>query len=245
MEYRKRIYENYVSSHFGYMHSLKEEEYKLYAKAAKVRYKDLLPQDKSANIIDIACGGGQFLYFLQLQGYVNTQGIDISQEQLDVARKMGVKRLQKADFEEYLPDSLGKFDMIIANDIIEHLTKDEVLNFFDIIYNSLKSGGHVLISTLNSSGSFSGRNRYCDFTHEQGFTPGSLSQVLRVCNFKNIKVCGEEPVIYDLRSFIRAVLWRVMKSIIKFYLIIERGTGRGLWKKDYILESRMFVVAEK
>jgi len=245
MNYRKRIYESFVSKHWAYTHSLKEEEYELYAKSAKKRYENILLQDKGANIIDIACGGGHFLYFLQQQGYIHTQGIDISQEQLDVAEKMGVKNLQKEDFGEYLPKCLGKFDMIIANDIIEHLTKDEVLNFLDTIYNSLKPRGHILIGVPNVQCLFSGKPRYCDFTHEQGFTPGSLSQVLRICDFQNIKVYGEEPVIHDLRSFIRAMLWQIVKSILKVYLIIESGTGRGLWKKDYILEPKMFAVGEK
>jgi hypothetical protein len=135
--------------------------------------------------------------------------------------------------------------MIIANDIIEHLAKDEVLNFLDSIYNSLKREGHVLINTLNSQSLFSGKIRYCDFAHEQGFTTGSLSQVLRVGKFKNITVYGEEPVIYDVRSFMRAILWQIVKSILKAYLVIESGTGRGLWKRDNILESRMFAVAQK
>ncbi len=245
MNYRKRIYESYVSKHWVYTHSLKKEEYELYAKVAKKRYKNILPKDKAANIIDIACGGGHFLYFLQQQGYIYAQGVDISQEQLDVAEKMGVKNLQKSDFGEYLLKCLGKFDMIIANDIIEHLTKDEVINFLETIHTSLKLGGNVLIATFNSKSLFSSRLRYCDFTHEQGFTPKSLSQVLRVCGFKNIKVYGEKSVIHDVRSFIRTMLWQIVKIILKAYLIIESGTGRGLWKKDYILESRMFAVGEK
>lgn len=245
MVYRERIYGSYVSTHWVYSHSLKKEEYKLYAKAAKKRYKDVLPQDKGASIIDIACGGGHFIYFLQQQGYSNVWGIDISQEQLDVAEKMGVNNLKKSDFVEYLSKCSVKFDMIIAIDIIEHLRKDEILSFLDTICDSLKPKGKVLIGTLNSQSLFSGRSLYCDFTHEQGFTPDSLSQVLRVCNFKNIQVYGEEPVVYDLRSFIRFILWWMVKSVLKLYLVIESGTGRGLWKRDYILEPRMFAFGEK
>ena len=111
----------------------------------------------------------------------------------------------------------GKFKFVFSvknskipntgNYIIEHLKKDEVLDFLDMIHNSLKPKGHVLISTFNSLSLFSGSIRYGDFTHEQGFTSGSLLQVLSACHFKNIKVSGEEPVIHDARSFIRVVLW--------------------------------------
>jgi len=245
MNYRKRCYESFITTHWNYAHSLSKEEFQLYAKVSKKRFKDILPADKNAKIIDIACGAGHFLYFLQKQGYVNTQGIDLSLEQIENAKKVGVKNLQKADLFEHLPKYKESFDMVIANDIIEHLTKDEVLIFLDLIYSSLLSGGLVLISTPNEQSLFGSAIRYCDFTHEQGFTPGSLSQVMRVCGFKGVSVYGEKPVAHDLRSTVRAGLWWCITNLLKFYSIIERGTGRNLWKRENIFEPRMFAVGRR
>ena len=245
MDYRKRCYENYLTTHWNYSHTLSKKEYELFAKVSKKRFKNILPTDKRAKIIDVACGAGHFLYFIQNQGYTNTKGIDLSLEQLDAAQKVGVKNLQRVDLFEYLPKHEEKFDMVIANDIIEHLTKEETMTFLDLLYSSLLPGGKVLISTINGQAMFSPAIRYCDFTHEQGFTPGSLSQVMRVCGFKNVCVYGEYPVAHDFRSTVRGGLWWCIVKLLQFYNLIARGAGRGLWKRNNIFEPRIFAIGKK
>lgn len=63
---------------------------------------------------------------------------------------MGITEIEKADLFEYLPRHRGKYDMIIANDIIEHLKKDEVLRFLDLIMNSLRPKGRFFYSNTMS-----------------------------------------------------------------------------------------------
>jgi cyclopropane fatty-acyl-phospholipid synthase-like methyltransferase len=245
MNYRERCYRNFVSSHWKYSHIFSQETYNLFAKASRKRLKGILPDDKEAKIIDIACGAGHFLYFLQQEGYINTRGIDLSEEQLEVANKMGVKNLEKADLFEYLPKHPQSFDLVVANDIIEHLKKDEVLEFLDIIYHSLVPGGQLLLGTVNAQSLFGASTVFIDFTHEQGFTTGSLAQVMRVCNFKDVEVYGEKPAAHDFKSAIRCGLWWCTKKILKAYVTIERGTGRKMWKHSDIFEPRIFAVGRK
>ncbi|HDG97047.1 MAG TPA: class I SAM-dependent methyltransferase, partial [Desulfobacterales bacterium] len=117
-DYRKRCYEFFVSKHWEFSHSLSQEQFEHLRKIYKRRFSNILPHDRSAKIIDIACGAGHFLYYLQKEGYINACGIDFSQEQLEIAKKMGVKNVQKADIFEYLPNNKETYDMIVANDII-------------------------------------------------------------------------------------------------------------------------------
>src|SRR5437870_7579155 len=46
--------------------------------------------NKAARIADLGCGYGSFLYFLHEEGYRNIAGVDISAEQVDSARKLGI-----------------------------------------------------------------------------------------------------------------------------------------------------------
>ena len=243
--YRKRCYQNYISKNWGYTHSLSWKEYNLSARVYKKRFDGLLPEDKDAKIIDIGCGAGHFLYFLQKEGYRNTMGIDLSEEQIEAAKKKGLKKVEQADFFQFFPKYRSNFDMIIANDIIEHLNKEEVLKFLDMIYDSLVPGGQVLISTLNTQSLFGAATFYIDFTHETGYTPVSFYQIMRACNFENIIIYGEKPIIYDLKSAIRALLWWCLKKMLKVRMVVERGTGRGMWKRYYIFEPRIFAIARK
>lgn len=245
MNYRDRCYQSFVSRHWVFSHALSEKDFNHLRRVYHKKFNSFPPPDKNSLILDIACGAGHFLYYLQKEGYINAQGIDISEEQLQVARKMGIKNLQKANLFDYLPKHPGKFDMVVANDIIEHLKKDEVLEFLDLIFKALKPSGGVLIATLNAQSLFGAKTVFIDFTHEQGFTPGSLSQVMRVCNFKDVKVYGDGPVAYDWRSGLRTILWSLTKEFLKLYSVIERGTGRGMWKHQNIYEPRIFTVGRK
>jgi 2-polyprenyl-3-methyl-5-hydroxy-6-metoxy-1,4-benzoquinol methylase len=245
MSYKDRCYNHYVSTHMNYTQTSSVEEYNFFAKISTKRFREFLPNNKKAKIIDVACGAGHFLYFLQKEGYKNTRGIDLSEEQLEVAKKMKVKNVRMADLFTYLPKHPQSFDMIIARDIIEHLKKDEVIELLNLVYQALKLGGKVLIGTPNAQSLFGASTTFIDFTHEQGFTPQSLSQILRVGNFEDVMVYGEKSIIHDFRSAIRAGLWWCIEKTIKLYIIIERGTGRGLWKRYDIFEPRMFAIAKK
>src|SRR5439155_26972464 len=54
----------------------------------------LLPADKQARILDLGCGYGEFLCFLQKEGYQNAAGIDLNRRQLDAAERLGVRNLR-------------------------------------------------------------------------------------------------------------------------------------------------------
>jgi 2-polyprenyl-3-methyl-5-hydroxy-6-metoxy-1,4-benzoquinol methylase len=207
--------------------------------------KGFLPVSRESRIIDLACGAGHFMYFLQQEGYANTEGIDISNEMLDVARSMGVANCIHADLFQFLPDKKQTYDLIIANDIVEHLEKDEVMNLLDLIHDSLNPGGRVIISTINAMSLFGYGTIQNEYTHVTGFTPMSLVQVLKVCGFLNVVTRGERPVVHDIRSGIRAALWKIMQLFLRFFMTIERGTGRGIWKHRFIMDTRFFAVAQK
>lgn len=238
MSYRERCYNAFVSKHWSYYHSFSIEDYDLKSTVYSKRFRNVLPGDKKAAILDVACGAGYFLYFLKKEGYTNLKGIDISAEQLEMTRKMGIDG-EKADLFEFLSNQQEKFDLIVAFDIIEHLTKDEVMKFLDSIHGALKPGGTVLVGTVNAASPTAVRTVFGDFTHETAFTPVSLAQVMRVCDFE-VQVFAEKPVPHDLRSAFRSFLWGLYKKVAKFYYIVESGTGRGMYHNEIMLEPRMF-----
>lgn len=244
-DYRTKCYDKFVSTHWNYTHTFSKKAYDHYAKVSRKRFKAILPDDKVAKIIDIACGAGHFLYFLQKEGYGNAKGIDLSSEMVEIARKIGINNVEKADLFEYLSEHLQSFDMVVANDIIEHLSKDEIVKFLDLIHQSLKPEGKVLISTINAQSLLGASIVFIDFTHEIGFTPNSLLQVMRVCGFRDVSIYGEKPIVHDFRSTIRAGLWWSVEKIIKSYVTIADGTGRGLWKRNNIFEKRIFAVGKR
>ncbi len=244
-DYRKRCYDSYVNTSWKHTHNMSEKEYVLLRKVYQNRFKKYLPENKDARILDVACGPGHFLSFLQKEGYKHAQGIDISDEQLALASKMGVQNIKKADLFSWLSDNKAGYDLIVAFDIIEHLHKPEIIKALDLINSALKPNGNIIIGVPNASSLFGSGSVHINFTHETGLTPKSISQIIRVCGFNNVHVKGEKPVIHDFRSTIRAGAWAILRNLISLYLLIEGGSGRGLWQRDNIIESRMFAVGYK
>lgn len=243
--YRQRCYELYASSQWSHVHSCTKGEYALLAKAYAKRYAHILPQGRDARILDVACGAGHFLYLLQHLGYTNALGIDISREQLALAGSMGLDNTREEDAFSYLPGIEGEIDLLVANDFIEHLTKSEICEFLDAAHRSLRRGGVILVTTMNAASLLGAGTVFVDFTHESGFTAVSLRQIMMVCGFTNVEVRGISPVIYDLRSFVRAVLWWGVRGLLRAYIVIADGTGRGLWKQTVVLEPSLYAIGTK
>lgn len=244
-DYRKRFFDQYVTTHVQFAEKISPKSFDTVAKIFQRQIFQFLPKEKNASILDVACGEGHLLHFLQNQGYHKSEGIDLGAEQLEIACKMGVKNIVRANLFEYLEKHENQFDMIFALQIIEHFTKREALRALDLIYSALKPGGKILVATPNAnslSGLFS---TFGDFTHELVFTPRSLSQVLRICNFLNVEVYGMGPIACDIRSGIRTILWKFLKTAYKVWFVIERGTGRSIWVSKPIFEGIIFGVGEK
>lgn len=244
MDYRKRMYDGHPSSRRGYTDSARIKEYEYLRRIYRRRFMRFLPEDKEARIIDLACGSGRFIYFLQKEGYHRAQGVDLNQKMIDLAREMGVENVEVGDLFQILPHHKEEFDFISANDIIEHLRREEILEFLDLVYAALKPGCSTLMTTPNMAALFGGMAGLGVF-HEVAFTPKSLARVFQVCGFEHVKVYGEEPVTHSLLSGVRAVLWKFAKAMLRAYLLIQGSTGFGMWKGEVILEPRIFVVGRK
>lgn len=232
LDYRKRFYEKYVQTQIR--HTAKydfKDEYNFRRKIYKLNYKNILPKDKDAHILELGCGAGYFLKYLKELGYQNIHGVDISPEQLELAKKLGGSLyIVQADIFDYLKSTKQKFDMICAFHVLEHLFKNEILELLSFIYEKLNNNGMILIEVPNAgSPLFGGQNRYSEFTHETGFTAPSLKEVLLICEFLDVKVFPIKGVSPYARTFFK---------IFNYFL-------HSRFNKDLFIEGEIFGIGYK
>lgn len=240
VHYRARIYRSYVSSYLQAHRHLTPDQFERDKRLYAALYARYLPPSKYASILEVGCGTGSFIAFLQERGYQRVLGLDLGEEQIAVAKRFGVDNVQLGDALEYLPSHTEEFDMIVAFDLIEHLTKDEVLRFLDLAYRALRPGGRLLLRTPNGDSPLFGWIRYGDFTHEQAFTPSSIRQVLHVVGFRAVRIYPLEPWVHGTASAVRWALWKMMKQAIRLYYLVEQGTmGSG------VFTANLLAVAER
>lgn len=75
----------------------------------------------SPRILDAGCGTGRNL--VEFGGLGSAEGVDFSAEAVEFCRRRGLEQVRRAALEE-LPFEAGRFDLVIAADVIEHLDDD-------------------------------------------------------------------------------------------------------------------------
>jgi SAM-dependent methyltransferase len=200
------------------------------------------PGDRRCSIVDLGCGSGALLLFLQEAGYSNTIGVETSPDQVEFARQLGVHAVMPGNLVSFLRDSASDiFDVVVAFDVIEHFRKDEVLEIMDHAYRVLRPGGKLIVHVPNAEGIFGSRIFWSDFTHEMAFTREGLRQLTSACGFRSVEFSEDVPVVHGVKSLIRRVLWTGLRSIFRLVYLAETGdSGTGL-----ILTQNFLAVANK
>lgn len=218
---RGRLYQAYASQHAG----LSDDQ------AAELIYRrdlrKLLPDRANGLVIDIGCGQGQLVRLLLADGY-DAHGVDISQEQVAIARASGLDdRVHLGHYRELLVRHSGQLGAVTATDVLEHLTKEEVLDTFDCVAQALAPGGVFIARVPNAVSPFGGHIRYGDFTHESWFTARSVRQLAAAAGYNSVSVQSCPPVAHGIVSAVRVAIWKPVSALLKIVLAAETGSLRG------------------
>jgi SAM-dependent methyltransferase len=237
--FRERIYGAYVetTSERGLGQMSLENQ----ARQFRRRWQAFLPPDKGAPVLDLGCGCGEFLYFLHREGYTNLNGVDVSPQQVEAARGLGLSgvQLEVGDALDYLQWHAAGFALINAQNLLEHFTRDELFTLLDALVAALLPGGTLLAVVPNAASPFGSRTRYWDITHELSFTPSSLLQVLIAVGLPEVRFLEHGPVVHGVKSAIRFFTWRIIRGLLKVYLLAETAGDRyNIFTQDMRVVAR-------
>lgn len=190
-------------------------------------------------VLDIGCGQGTLVKLMREDG-LDAWGVDISEEQVDLARAEGTTQIFLADLQEFLENSESTWDVVVANDILEHLQKQAVLDTFDRVHKSLTPGGIFLARVPNAVSPVGGHVMYGDITHETWFTRRNVAQLAAVSGFDSIETFPCPPPAHGLKSCARLAAWKVISGLFKLALTAETGQLRG-----HVVTQNLTFVAHK
>jgi SAM-dependent methyltransferase len=210
-----------------------------WGKAYKWYLSGWLPKDSNAAIAELGCGYGRLLHFFRRLGYRNLQGVDISSYQVETARKIE-QSVEQADVLDWLKSFSNRFDLLIALDLVEHLTREEALHFFELCFESIKPGGRLVLQTPNAESPFGLQIRYGDLTHEFIYSTDLLIRLLNRAKFHKVEVREQGPVPwgYSPASTLRWILWRVIRAGLQVWNISETGSFAEVLTRVFLISAK-------
>jgi 2-polyprenyl-3-methyl-5-hydroxy-6-metoxy-1,4-benzoquinol methylase len=238
--YRDRIYEKYATNFQDASEVFDAERARVWGRTYRYYLRDWLPENDESNILDVACGGGKLLHFFGELGFKRVTGVDISPEQVLLAKQVSLS-VHEANALDYLEANAQRFDLIIGLDIVEHLNKQEVLQFLDACAAALKPGGRLVLQTPNADSPWGMSIRYGDFTHEVGFNAPALGRLLKMSGFIDIEAReqGPVPLGHTGISKLRFLCWHSIRLFMKVWNLVEIGNaGSGVFTRVFLISGR-------
>jgi SAM-dependent methyltransferase len=190
----------------------------------KLNTKGFTPEQ----IADAGSGFGQYVYYLSnLYPAAKITGLDIKQEQVDDCNNFfsSIHREEKVSFRYADLTKLverDEWDLVLSVDVMEHIEDDRTV--FLHIYNGLKAGGVLLISTPSDQGGSDVHHEddssFIDEHVRDGYGVSEIEEKLKEAGFSDIQIrysYGNPGKISWKLSMKYPIL---LANISKFFLLV-------------------------
>ena len=155
------------------------------------RYLEYL-QGKS-RVLDLGCGRGEALEFLQNNGIANC-GIDSSAEMIKICREKGLEAKQGDLLEELAALDEESLGGIVSFHVIEHLPPEAVARLVRLAWRALTPSGVLILETPNPLALVVGaRNFWLDPTHLRPVHPDGLELLFSQVGFVDVEMIPLHP----------------------------------------------------
>jgi SAM-dependent methyltransferase len=210
-----------------------EKGFDTFGKFYRNNYLKHLPKNRDANILVISCGYGYFVHLLKSAGYSSVSGIDSDPVKVRIATGKGLNCRVENAF-AFLENHPGSYDLIIAEQEINHLTKEEILIFLNLCRKNLVEGGTLLVHSLNGANPITGSEALAqNFDHYNTFTEYSLRQVLEHSGFREVNVFPLNLYVFygNPLNYIALLADRINALVFRINFILYGKSNRIFTKK--------------
>lgn len=168
---------------------------------------------KASRVLEIGFGNGGFLGFARDQGW-DVHGLECNPLLVETAQKNGFKvenANSTAGFES------ASFDLIVAFDVLEHLSRDTILPFLRDIQRCLKPGGVFLARFPNGDSPFSMRAQNADPTHTLWIGSGMVAYYAKALDLDTVYVGAQAVPLFGLKlsmvGFVSRLIGMAMRKL--------------------------------
>jgi SAM-dependent methyltransferase len=145
-----------------------------------------LPKD--ARILEFGSAFGRDATYLQNFGY-KVECTDATQAFVDLLKQKGFNARQ---LNAITDDLGGQYDLVLANAVLLHFTRDETKQVLQKVFDALKPGGSFAFTLKQGEGEKWSEDKlgapryFCFWTEDQ------IQQLVEATGFTNVKVSGDK-----------------------------------------------------
>lgn len=182
-------------SFYSYLSEIWPDGYEQNMLMQYMAYLPSMPKGSQLPFLDIGCGAGEFVKFLDRHG-IAARGIDNNLTEVLRAQGRGLD-VQHADAMSYLEDNQQCFSGVSLLEVIEHISPDSHKKLLRSIFNSLAPNGVVLIETINTKSSLSFNTFYGDPTHTRPIPSEYLVFLAQWVGFNDVRIVYTGPMAFS------------------------------------------------
>lgn len=150
--------------------------------------------DASKAVLEIGCGTGHFLSYLQHKGVERFIGVDLDPKVVEFLAPEIAAHVRIADIWEVISghDPASPFDRIVMLDVLEHFSPFEAVKLLRGLKDMLAGDGLINIRVPNLSSPWGLQHQYGDLTHKTAYTPDSLRQLASAAGYEVVEVLPQK-----------------------------------------------------
>ena len=211
-EYGKayREWKNWEVSNFGRLGKSEKCYFDAEMKKANI------DADRKMHVLEIGFGNGSFLTYAKKRRW-DIVGTEINKDLVEAARRL--------DFDSVCADDLstftdGTFDLVVAFDVLEHVSQENLLTFLRAVKRILKDGGTFLARFPNGDSPFGLFNQNGDMTHITTIGSGKVKYLASELGVELVFIGAEaQPLITGtVRRTIHGLFSIPIKKIINLFV---------------------------
>jgi 2-polyprenyl-3-methyl-5-hydroxy-6-metoxy-1,4-benzoquinol methylase len=196
---------------------------------------------KEFSVLEIGPGMGESISCLNTLGVKDIDIIDNDEVVLsNVRTQFKVRKTILSNNILTLRNGLGKYDLIIMIQVLEHLPIAQQGRIISMLYSHLNSKGTMVIVVPNANNPFGMTERYGDLQHKISYTNQSLRDLISESMIKNYKIniTGFEIPPYSLINVVRIILQKILHLHLLLMMIINGGTYFNIMTPNIVLRIK-------
>lgn len=217
-----------------------EAGYYTFGEYYRWNYLKYLPTNREIEVLVVSCGPGYYVKMLNENGYQNVLGIDSDAEKVKYATSRGLNCIVSYAL-PFLNDHKNCYDLVVLEQDINHLSKDEMWRYLQLCRDVLRPGGMLTLYGLNAANPITGSATNADdFDHHQRLTEVSMRQALEWTGYERIQI-----IPLNIYVFWKNPLNYLGLAIISLFTLLFRLCFRVYGKQHRIFTKKIGAIARK